>query len=193
MRNVAIAIGAGGAAFVAIVVVTVVHITGGGDQQCSLPAPVPSLNAQLRALGGFDQAYDPQNRQLIEMVAEQAASAAAPRLIGATADAPVPVASRSSQRPDALIVPLTGTTPGDAQPHVTGLVAFLRDCSGRAYYSGVEDLSASGRAAQRSFPAVSERTAAQRLGTDDPALVYASNPFAPAWVNRSDGGTTPAQ
>jgi hypothetical protein len=127
------------------------------------------------------------------MVAAQAASAAAPGLIGAEPETPVAVASASAQRPDAIVVPLTATTPGEGRPHVAGLVAFLRDCAGRAYYSAVDDLTAQSAAIHAAFPALSQGAAATRLGTDMPLLVYTDNPFAPVWRNPATGATAAAE
>jgi hypothetical protein len=177
-----------------VVIVTVTHlIPAGGNPQCTVAAPIPSLNAQLRALGGFDQPYDPGDRQIIETVSAQAASATAPGLIGALPSDPVQVASTSNQRANAIVVPLLTTTPGETAPHVAGLVSFLRDCSGRAYYSAVADLTARGLPAARTFPAVSAAVAGQRLGVDTPQLVYTTSPFAPAWRNPANGTTIPAE
>jgi len=173
--------------FIAVVTVTVVHIWGGGSG-CTVSAPVPSLNAQLRALGGFDQAYDSNDTQVLETVAQQAAETTVPSLIGAAAADPVRVASSTPSRPDALVIPLRAPA-GAGTPRVAGLVAFLLDCSGRAYYSSV----ALSTAPADGFPAVGETAAAQRLSVADPDLIYTTNPFHPSWRNPSNGATISAE
>lgn len=179
--------------FAGVAVVTVTHLSGAGSGSgCSLPAPVPTLGAQLRAIGGFDQAFDPQNRQSIDDVATQAASATSPGLIGAAPEPPVSVAPSSLQRPPALVVPLVSTETRGS-PRVVGLVSFLVDCSGRAYFSAVRDLSSLGARAPRSFPGVPLLTAEAKLGTGTPQLIYTSSPFTPAWRDSEDGRTIPAE
>jgi hypothetical protein len=184
----------GGAVFAVVLIVTVTHLVGGGGgQQCTVGAPVASLNAQLRALGGFDQPYDAGDRQIIESIARQAASASAPGLIGALPADPVLVSSVSSSQANALVVPLLTTTPGEGAQHVSGLVSFLRDCSGRAYFSAVDDLTTKGSLTAHNFPSVNASVAAQRLGVDSPQLVYTASPFMPLWRNPSNGATIPAE
>ncbi len=177
--------------FIAIAIVTITHISSGGGGECNVGAPAVSLTPQLRALGGFDQAYDPDNRLVIVTVAVQAASAVSPSLIGASPGDPVRVASVSPQKADAIVVPLMSSGQGGTL-HLAGLVAFLRDCAGRAYYSEVRDLSAQGAAAPSTFPAVSEVAASEKLGVATPKLVYTSSPFAPSWRNPFSGNTIPA-
>ncbi len=174
-------------------VISVLHIAGGGsDTACTVAPPAPSLTAQLRALGGFDQTYDPDNRPALRSLAAQAASVVTPALIGAVPGDPVRVTASASGKPDALVIPLARTASGDGAPRVVGLVAFLRDCSGRAVFSAVDDLTSGGSPGVAQFPAVTAETAATRLGTGTPALVYASSPFAPQWRNPSSGATIPA-
>jgi len=174
------------------VTVTVVHIAGGSGPQCPLAAPVPSLNAQLRALGGFDQPYDAADTAVLERLAQQAAAASAPSLIGATPAAPVRMTSLSASRPDAMVVPLRSAGGEDRAPQIAGLAAFLLDCSGRAYYSAVEALPTR-ESIHGSFPAVTADAAGRRLGTDSPQLCYATTPFQPVWRNPASGATTPAE
>jgi len=184
----------GGAIFAVVLIVTVTHISGGGsDGSCVVAAPVPSLNAQLRAIGGFDQPYDPDNRQVIETVALQAASATSPDLIGASPAGPVRVASLSAAVPDAIVVPMLRAVAGQSAPRLAALVSFLRDCSGRAYFSAVDDLTARGVSSAVGFPTVSASAAAQRLGVESPQLVYATTPFMPLWRNPSNGTTIAAE
>ena len=168
---------------------TAVHLSGGGGgQQCSLPAPVPSLTAQLRAIGGFDQPYDASDRTAISTVAMQAASTVSPSLVGGVAAPPVAVASLLTSQPDALVIPLISAS-ATRSAHIVGLVSFLRDCAGRAYYSAVQSTI---QTAPTSFPSVDIGTAASRLGTASPQLVYRSNPFAPLWRNPMTGATISA-
>jgi len=178
------------AVIIVVGVVAVVNIAGsGGAQRCSLPAPVPSLGPQLRAIGGFDQPYDAGDPAALASVALQAASAVSPGLLGDTPARPVAVASASTTRPDALVVPLVSTPSADQPAHVAGLVSFLRDCAGRAYYSAVRDIAP---AAPGAFPAVSQDVAASRLQTGAPELVYTDSPFAPLWRNPTTGETISA-
>ena len=178
--------------FAVVAVVTIANIAGNGQSGCTVPAPVPTLSAQLRSLGGFDQAFDAADIMTLERVAAQAASASAPDLIGGVALRPVGVAAESPDRPDALVVPLLSAAQPGAGVRVAGLVAFLRDCAGRAYFSAVSDLTSLGAASPSQFPAVTESAAAARLGTQSPSLVYSSNPFAPSWRNPSTGTTIAA-
>ena len=167
--------------------VTVAHIVGSGPS-CSVAAPVPSLNAQLRALGGFDQPYDSTDTPVLETVAQQAAAASEPSLIGATAVNPVRVRAASPARPDAVVVPLRAANAGTDTRHLAGLVGFLLDCSGRAYYSVV----ATTNQGTDTFPAVDEAAAQARLGVVDPVLVYTESPLHPSWRNPRSGDTISA-
>ena len=105
---------------------------------------------------------------------------------------PVSIAPASTQQAAAIVVPLLSTTRDQGQPRLSGLVSFLRDCSGRAYYSAVDDLVAHS-ATMRSFPAVTMETAIRRLGVSTPQLVYSTTPFAPRWRNGVSGATIPAE
>lgn len=174
-------------ALVAVVGVTVAHIAGNGPS-CSVAPPLPSLNGQLRALGGFDQPFDAGDTPVLQRVAQQAAGASEPTLIGATTDRPVRVRSASSGRPDAVVVPLRATAGRTGAPTLAGLVDFLLDCSGRAYYSAVT-LSTE---ASDTFPAVDAAAAQARLGVADPTLIYTETPFHPSWRNPSSGATISA-
>jgi len=177
---------------VAVLIVTFTHLAGDNSRSCDRDAPIPSLNAQLRALGGFDQPYDASDAQVLESLAAQAASATATGLIGAAPADPVAVSSVAADQPDAIVVPLQAAAPDAGAPRVSGLVSFLRDCAGRAYYSAVDDLTAHGAVSSR-FPAVSEAVAAGRLGVATPQLVYTSDPFRPSWRDPRSGLTTPAE
>jgi hypothetical protein len=188
-----VALAAGlGAVFVVVAIVTVVHIAATSQQTCSVAAPVPSLSPQLRSLGGFDQAFDGADVANLERVATQAASATAPDLIGGVAMTPVAVTSASSDQPNAIVVPMSSAAQPTAGTRVAGLVAFLRDCAGRAYFSAVADLTSLGPASPRQFPSVTASAAAGRLGTPAPQLVYSANPFKPSWRNPTTGATIAA-
>lgn len=175
-----------------MLVVTLVHVTSNGGSSCSVSPPVPSLPPRLRSLGGFDQPQDPSDTLGLETFAAQAASAVAPGLIGTTAQSPVRVRALDPAKPDALIVPLQSGALGLQHPVVAGLVALLVDCAGRAYYSGVDDLTLRGASAPQSFPSVSMADAAAALAVPRPQLVYAQSPFAPRWRNPGSGLTIAA-
>jgi hypothetical protein len=177
--------------FLAVAVITFTHVGSSSPGSCTVNAPVPSLPAQLRAIGGFDQAFNPSDTATLRRVAASAASAVAPDLIGVQPDKPVAESAASAGRPDALVVPLIGTGAPPLRGKVVGLVAFLRDCAGRAYYSAVDDLVAHGSFAQ-GFPSVSQGAAAQLLGAASPQLVYKDDPFAPDWRNGTTGASIPA-
>lgn len=183
---------AAGAAVAVFVVVTVTHITAPSPQPCSLPAPAPSLPPQLRALGGFDQPLDAADTANVESLAVQAGSLVAPGLIGTIAEPPVDETATSPAHPDALVVPLVRQPQSSQSPRVAGLVAFLRDCAGRAYYSAVTDMTSQAANAPSGFPAVTESRAAAILGTAQPQLTYVTTPFSPSWRNPATAATIPA-
>jgi hypothetical protein len=178
--------------FLAVAVITFTHVGSGSPGSCTVSAPVPSLPAQLRAIGGFDQAFSPSDTTSLRRVAASAASVVAPDLIGVQPDSPVAEAAASASKPNALVVPLIGTAAPAQRGKVVGLVAFLRDCAGRAYYSAVDDLIAHSSTFAPSFPSVSQAAAAQQLGTASPQLVYKDDPFSPEWRNGSTGAAIPA-
>jgi hypothetical protein len=147
---------------------------------CTVVAPRPSLGPALRALGDFDQSYDPANISAIEDAAGRAAAALHPDLIGSTAEAPVAVAATEPGSPDALVVPLRSHTPATGPPPLAGLVAFLRDCQGNAYFATVEDDAATLTLTQ--FPPVTRAQAAAQLGSSALRLAYVSSPLTPQWL-----------
>ena len=181
-----------GAAVVLVLVFTLVRVTSSSGTSCSVSPPVPSLPSRLRSLGGFDQPQDPTDTLALESFAAQAGSAVAPGLIGTVASQPVRIHALNSGTPDALVVPLQSGGDGREHPSVAGLVAMLVDCTGRAYYSAVDDLTARAAPAQQSFPAVTMADAAATLGVPDPQLVYSQSPFAPRWRNPDNGHTIDA-
>jgi hypothetical protein len=178
--------------FLVVGVITFTHVGSGSSGSCKVSAPQPSLPAQLRAIGGFDQAFNPSDMATLRRIAASAASAVAPDLIGVQPDLPVAESAALVDRPDALVVPLIGTGAPPQRGKVVGLVAFLRDCAGRAYYSAVDDLVVHGIASAQSFPSVSRAAAAQRLGAASPQLVYIDDPFMPDWRNGTTGASIPA-
>jgi hypothetical protein len=153
---------------------------------------VPSLAPQLRAVGGFDQPYSAADVMGVEHLAATAASAVAPDLVGTLTLMPVAESATMATRPDALVVPLRSSSSQPGGQRIVGMVAFLRDCAGRVYYSSVSDLLSQGTATSMSFPAVSAAQAAGRLGTAAPRLVYADSPFSPEWLNPANGATISA-
>jgi hypothetical protein len=148
---------------------------------CGVVAPRPSLAPVLRALGDFGQSYDAGNVAALEDAAGRAAGALHPDLIGSTAEAPVAVAAAQSGSPDALVVPLRSHTPSPTgPPALAGLVVFLRDCQGNAYFSSVEDDSGA-QPPLLAFPPVTREQAAVRLAPAVLRLDYVVSPLSPRW------------
>jgi hypothetical protein len=179
-------------AFFAVTLLTLSHVVTGGNGGCSIPAPLPNLPAQLRALGGFDQSFDAGNPQALAEVASNAAGAVDPDLDGTIPLEPVAISALTSGQPAAMVVPLEAQQTAGTGVHIAGLVSFFVGCGGRAYFGSVADLSAVGSGTTLTFPAVSESSAAGTLGTSTPQLVYATSPFKPEWRNAQSGMTIPA-
>jgi hypothetical protein len=162
---------------------------------CALAPPVPNLPSQLRVLGDFDQPYDASQPRVLQDAASRVATALH-RDLGATeAGDPVAVRAIASDHHDALVVPLSlAPVAGGGPRPVVGLVAFLRDCSGRAYYSAVEDLArtSTGGELATAFPALPRGDATRLLATVDVELVYGASPFTPSWRDLRSGQTIPA-
>jgi hypothetical protein len=175
-----------------VVAVTLVNLLGGGASgSCSFAAPLPSLSPQLASIGGFDQPYDPSDTQTLESLATEAAAATSQNLIGASPGAPARLRALHQAQPDAIVIPLLYPSSSTHAGRVAGLVAFLQDCTDRAYFSSVEDLtSLSG--APPAFPSVSEQRAAAQLGTQQPQLSYGDSPFMPVWQDPATGDTIAA-
>jgi hypothetical protein len=168
-----------------------------GGSSCQVAAPAPQLPSQLRSLGDFDQPLDARDPRVLQDVATRAAAALHNDLGGQSlvVGDPVAVAAGPGANYDAIVIPLgTNVAPeGGAPRTVEALVAFLRDCTGKAYYDDVVDLAA---APPSGFPAVTRQQAAARLGVSDPAaltLVYTDSPFRPKWRDPSSGGSIDAQ
>lgn len=175
-----------GAIGAVVLVVVVIGLTRSATPGCAYPEPVPTLSAALRAQGGFDQAFDASDLQNLGVIAAEAAGTLSPNLQGTVAGRPVDVAATDASRPSALVVPLTARSGG----HIIGLVAFLRDCAGRAWFSSVDDLSAAGGTLS-AFPAVAADAARARLGPGA-VLAYSSSPYQPVWRDPATGRTIPA-
>jgi hypothetical protein len=160
---------------------TVVVLLRTRTADCTVVSPRPSLSPALRALGDFEQSYDAGNVAALEDAASRAAAALHPDLIGATAEAPVPVAATVSGSPDALVVPLRSPTASSSGPRpLAGLVMFLRDCQGNAYFATVEDDSAT-QPPLLQFPPVTREQAAAQLGSAALRLDYVTSPLRPQW------------
>ena len=167
------------AVIVAAVLVALVRSQSPG---CAVSAPRPSLPAQLRALGDFDQSYDAGNAATLGDAAQRAAAALHPDLIGAVAQPAVAVSAVSPTSPGALVVPLlSGASTVAGGPPLAGLVVFLRDCQGNAYFAAVED-DLSIRPPLGGFPTVDRDQAATALGTTAIRLAYVSDPLQPEWL-----------
>ncbi|HEY6378142.1 MAG TPA: hypothetical protein VI316_03075 [Candidatus Dormibacteraeota bacterium] len=164
---------------------------------CQVAPPVPQLPAQLRSLGDFDQPLDASDPRVLQDVAVRAAAALHGDLGGQSllVGDPVDIGAGPGATHDAIVIPLgTNVAAGGGPPRtVEALVVFLRDCSGHAYFSAVEDLAA---APPPGFPVVSRAQAAARLGAADPAaltLVYTDSPFRPQWRDPHSGAAIDAQ
>ena len=162
---------------------------------CDRAAPVPDLPAQLRTLGGFDQAIDGGDPRQLEDLAQEAAGAVEPTLGAAVPVSPVRVRALRPGSPDAVVVPLIGSAfSAGGTPRVEGLVSFLSDCGGRLYFSQVDDLvrTLTGGDLPGSFPVVPAATAAATLHAAGVELVYDASVFTPLWRDPAGGATTPA-
>ena len=156
---------------------------------CTVAAPRPVLPPALRALGDFEQSYDAGNLAALEDAAGRAAAALHPDLIGTTTETPVAVAAADGGSPDALVVPLRShTVSPTGPPPLSGLVVFLRDCQGNAYFATVED-DALTQPPLLQFPPVGREQAAAQLGSAALRLDYVSSPLTPQWLTLE----TPAQ
>ena len=184
------------AAIVAGAAVLGVALVRSRSAGCTLAPPAPVLPAQLRIIGEFDRPYDTGDPRALMEAAARAATGLHADLAGVAPADPVAVHATSASMHDAVVVPLrvTGAAPsgpGAAGSRVEGLVAFLLDCSGRAYYSATEDLLRESAPLPTSFPAVDHDAAVRALG-GDAVLVYTDSPFAPFWRDAATGRTTPA-
>lgn len=151
---------------------------------CTVVAPRPSLTPALRALGDFDQAYDAGDVAALDDAATRAAGTLYGDLVGTTAETPVAVAAANAGSPNALVVPLRSHVAASGPPPLAGLVVFLRDCQGNAYFDTVED-DATAQPVLFQFPSVGRDQAAAQLG---PALSleYVASPLHPQWVTTTN-------
>ncbi|MFN2568345.1 MAG: hypothetical protein ABR564_01930 [Candidatus Dormibacteria bacterium] len=175
-----------------LAILAAVGLARSRSQGCTLPPPVPDLPDRLRATGDFDRPYNVGVERDLEDVATRAAAALHPNLIGTAAERPIPVAAQSGDRHDALVVPLTLTSTSGAPARVGGLVAFLLDCSGRAYFSAVSDVSTVAPEI-RTFPPLSAEDAMSRLGAAQVRLTYRESPLRPIWRDPARGGEVAAR
>ena len=152
---------------------------------CTVAAPRPVLPPALRALGDFEQSYDAGNLAALEDAAGRAAAALHGDLIGTTAEMPVAITAATPASPDALVVPLRSHLNVSGSLPLVGLVVFLRDCQGNAYFDLVED-DASTRPALTAFPPVSREQAGAQLGSSGLRLEYATSPLRPRWITIAD-------
>ncbi len=136
----------------------------------------------LRALGDFDQSYDAGNVAAIDDAAARAAAATYGDLIGTTPETPVRVHAALAGSPDAVVVPLRSHVVSSGPPPLAGLVVFLRDCQGNAYFDTVED-DASASPPLVEFPPVSREQALAQLGVSAVQLEYRASPLRPSWTN----------
>jgi hypothetical protein len=161
---------------------SVVLLLASRTASCAVAAPRPSLAPALRALGDFDQAYDVSDVATLDDAAARAAGALHTDLIGATPQDAVAVAAARPGAPDAVVVPLRSSAPAaPGQAPLVGLVVFLRDCQGGAYFDTVED-DAALQPVLLQFPSVTSERAGAQLGSTALRLVYGVSPLRPEWV-----------
>jgi len=181
-------------ALAALIVVLVVALAQSRTSGCGVAAPAVNLPSELRTLGGYDQAFDPvaDPRSILD-ASVTAASALHSDLAGAAADGLVREAASGGATHDAIVVPLSVPAATTGQRRVVGLVAWLLDCSGRAYYDDVRDvLRTDPSVLPSTFPTVDRATAAARLGIASPRLVYRGTPFDAVWLDPSGGRSVAA-
>jgi RES domain-containing protein len=161
---------------------------------CDVAAPQPNLPSQLRTLGGFDQAFDTSDQRSLTEASVSAATALHSDLAGATADGLVRESPNGGARYDAVVVPLSVSSGSAGGRRVVGVVSWLLDCSGRAYYDDVRDvLRTDPSLLPARYPTLDAAEAAARLGTAaSPRLVYRDSPFAALWLDPQSGRTLPA-
>jgi hypothetical protein len=175
-----------------VVAVMAVALARSRTPGCAVGAPDVTLPAQLRTLGGFDQPFPAGDSPALLDASVTAGAALHSDLAGATAPlGAVRETASGGATHDALVVPLSEASGGDRR--IVGLVAFLLDCGGRAYYDDVDDLLHDPSSLVAAFPRLSEETAAAALGTGDPLrLVWQTSPFHPLWLDPTTGRTVAA-
>jgi hypothetical protein len=160
---------------------------------CTVPAPSINLPPPLRSLGELSQPFDLKDPRSLTDASVRAATSLHSDLAGAGADGIVHEAAAGSAQHDAVVVPLSVAQGSTGQRRVIGLVAYLLDCTGRAYYDDTLDLLLSNPGALPAhFPVVTQAEATAQLGTPQPRLVYRDTPFNPLWQNQSTGATVNA-
>lgn len=174
--------------------VLVVAAARSGTPGCGAPTPEVNLPSALRTLGGFDQPFDAGDTRSLQDAAVSAATALHSDLAGVSAGDPVAIAADAGAQHDALVVPLTeSATQPDAPRRVAGLAAFLRDCSGRAWYDDLDDLLHTDPSVlPQQFPVVSRGQASAALDVTQPRLVWRRSPFQPLWLDPATGRSVAA-
>lgn len=182
-------------AVVAGAVVLSVALARSRSGGCDVASPSPNLPTELRSMGGFDQPFDPTaDPRSIADASVTAASALHDDLAGATADSFVRESADGGATYDALVVPLSVPAAATGERRVVGVVAWLLDCSGRAWFDEVRDvLRTDPSLLPAHYPLVDAQTAEQRLGaTAPPRLVWRTSPFTPLWLDPASGRTLAA-
>jgi len=182
-------------AVVAGAVVLSVALARSRSGGCDVATPSPDLPAQLRSIGGFDQPFDPtQDPRSIADASVTAASALHDDLAGATADNAVREAADGPARYEALVVPLSVPAAATGERRVVGVVSWLIDCGGRAWFGEVRDvLRTDPSLLPAHYPVVTAAEAEQRLGVaTGPRLVWRTSPFTALWLDPASGRTIPA-
>jgi hypothetical protein len=176
----------------AVVVALVVALAHSRTPGCSVAPPDVNLPPQLRSLGEFAQPFDTADQRTLTDAATRAATALHSDLAGAAPIGIVREAASGGAAHDALVVPLAVSSTG--QRRVVGLVAFLLDCGGRAYYDDVDDLLRTDPSIlPTTYPTPSAEQAAIQLGiATTPRLVYRDTPFHPLWEDPASHRTVPA-
>ncbi len=161
---------------------------------CQVAPPEIALPDQLKAVGELSQPFDLSDPRSLQEASVRAATALHSDLAGAAADDPVRIQRDQGARYDAVVVPLSETAATADAPHrVVGLVAYLLDCSGRAYFDDIDDLLRTDPSVLPAhFPTVTADQAAATLGAADLRLVYRDTPFHPLWLDVAGGRTVPA-
>ena len=179
---------------VAGLAVLIVAAARSGTPGCGTPRPEVNLPSELRTVGGFDQPFDAADVRSLQDAAVSAATALHSDLAGVAAGAPVAIAADAGALHDALVIPLTeSAAQPDAPRRVAGLAAFLRDCSGRAWYDDVDDLLHTDPSVlPQQFPVVSREQAAVALDVTRPRLVWRRSPFQPLWLDPQTGQSVAA-
>lgn len=161
---------------------------------CDVPSPTVSLPSELRTLGGFDQPFDPSDVRSLADASVTAATALHDDLAGAGPDALVHESADRGAGYDALVVPLSVPAGTTGERRVVGVVAWLLDCSGRAWYDDTRDiLRTDPSLLPQHYPLLDSQQAQQRLGAAAaPKLVWRTSPFSPLWLDPQSGRTVPA-